>query len=135
MSSNSDPAEVVEQVEEILAAWEAYDDTGEFSEIADNNVLAEDAVHIHPGKRPIVGKDDFITFFESLDPSEYDWNHTLEDVVVGRDLVIARHTYRGRKEDDQSGETEKVSGTSVDAFRRTNDGSLKQILSIPSPDD
>lgn len=120
----------MESIEEIMAAWQAFDDTGDLSVLTDH--LADDVVHSPMGGTPVVGKDAVVEHLTGLDPTENDWEMELDDVEVGTDLAVTRATIRGQTAPDDGSDPEEVVLSSVDVFRREDDGSWKQIISHPN---
>ncbi|MFB6220966.1 MAG: nuclear transport factor 2 family protein [Halolamina sp.] len=119
-----------EPIEEIMAAWQTFDDTGDLSVLTDH--LADDVVHSPMGGKPVVGKGAVVEHLRGLDPTENDWEMELDDVEVGTDLAIARATIRGQTAPDDGSDPEEIVLSSVDVFRREDDGSWKQIISHPN---
>lgn len=135
MMSNITRDEIVQQANEIIDIWLEYDATGDVSVFTQADVFAEDIVHNPSGDPPIEGKDAVIEYLDSLDPTVMEWELTLDEITIGRELVVAQMTFRGTEKAAEDGDPEQVVGTSVDAFRRQDDGSLTQILSSPNPDE
>lgn len=119
-----------EQADEIMEAWQEFDDTGDITVLAD--YLAEDVIHSPPGAPPIVGKDALLEHLDGLDPTEAGWEIQIDDLVVGEDLAVARSTIVGEPSSNAAGDPEKVSLSSIDVFQRQNDGSWNQIISHPN---
>lgn len=134
MNSSDRDGEIRAEVEAILDIWLEYDVTGDPSVFTDADVFAEDIVHNPPDHPPVRGKADVLDYFESFDPTVFGWEFTIADIEVGRDLVVVQLSYRGRPRPDADPDSDDVSGTSIDIFRREEDGSLKQIMSSPNPD-
>lgn len=134
MNTSDEYGEIETEVEAILDVWLEYDVKGNPSVFTDADVFAEDIVHNPPDHPPVRGKAAVLDYFDSLDPTVFGWEFTIVDIEVGRDLVIAQLSYRGRPRPDADPDAEEVDGTSIDVFRRQKDGSLKQIMSSPNPD-
>lgn len=123
-----------QQVEGIIDVWLEYDETGDASLFEANDVFTPDVMHNPAGEPPVVGKEQVLEYLEELDPTALEWTIAVDNVSVGRDLVIARTTYRGTKRTEAGDEHAISRGTSIDAFRWQTEGTLKQILSAPNPD-
>lgn len=133
MGSPVDPQDVRDQIEEVIEIWLEYDATADPSVFDDTDLFAEDIVEKTCGEAPIVGKEAVIEYLDTLDPTEWEWDYTIDEIVAGRDLVVTRFTVRGRENGHDAPDPEEVVISSVDAFRRQDDGTLKQFLSAPSP--
>lgn len=129
-SDGSGSSSDVESVETVMAAWQAFDDTGDLSVLTDH--LADDVVHSPIGGNPIVGKDAVVEHLQGLDPTENDWEMDVQEIEVGTELAVARATIRGRTAPDDGSEPEQIVLSSVDVFRQEDDGSWKQIISHPN---
>lgn len=134
MNSADEDANMTTQVEDILDVWLEYDVTGDSSVFAEADVFADDVVHNPPDNPPVRGKTAVLDYLDSFDPTVFEWEFSIADMQVGRDLVIVQLSYQGRARPDADPDAGELDGTSIDAFRRQEDGSLKQILSSPNPD-
>lgn len=133
MSASDDTEHIVSQVEAIIDVWLEYDATGDPSVFTDADVFADDIMHNPPDTPVVRGKAAVLDYLETFDPTVFEWEFTIADIEIGRDIVIAELSYRGRPRPDTDPDAEELGGTSIDAFRRQDDGTLKQIISSPSP--
>lgn len=134
MNTSDEYGKIETEVEVILDVWLEYDVTGDPSVFTDADVFADDIIHNPPDNPPVHGKAAVLDYLDSFDPTASDWEFTIVDIEIGRDLVIVELSYRGRPRPDVAPDAEEVDGTSIEAFRRQDDGSLKQLISSPSPD-
>lgn len=125
MPSNDD-ADDRAQIDRIRAAWEAYDDTGDVTEIAD--YLAEDIVLMPPGAPPIAGKAAVVAGLAG--ERNYDIDQTSVDLVVSGELAVDRLTVTGTRNPSAGHDSVDVSFKAVDVYRRDADGTWKCIISI-----
>lgn len=131
MPDPADRARVAQQVEDIMDTWVEYDETVDPSVLED--VFADDIVEIPCGEPPIIGKDSVLAHLSTLDPTPFEWNHAVEDLHVGRDLVVARVESTGtRRDPERTDLPEELVIGGLDVFRREDDGTLKQFISAPS---
>lgn len=131
MTTGNEPEHTdVSQLEEIQAAWQAFDDTGDITVLAD--YLAEEVVHSPMEAPPIEGKDAVVDHLRDLDPTNYGWEITRDDRLIGEDLAVLRFTIRGTTPPENGSDSEEVSLSSVDVFKRQDDGSWKQVISQPN---
>lgn len=131
MPDHEDRANVAQQVEGILDTWVEYDETVDPSVL--EGVFADDIVEIPCGEPPIVGKDSVLEYLSTLDPTPFEWNHDVQDLHVGRDLVVARVKSTGTRRDPERADLpKKIVIGGLDVFRRKDDGTLKQFISAPS---
>lgn len=132
--STDEHGEIRAQVEAVLDVWLEYDVDGDPSVFTEAEVFADDIMHNPPDNPPVHGKADVLGYLESFDPTVFEWEFTIVDMEVGRDMVIVQLSYRGRPRPDTAPDADEVSGTSIEAFRRQEDGSLKQFITSPNPD-
>lgn len=115
-----------EQIARIRAAWEAYDNTGDITAIAE--YLAEDVVLMPPGAPPIVGKEAVV---EGLaDERDYDIDQASEEVFVSGNLAVDRITITGSRDPTAGDDADGVSLKGVDVYRRDADGTWKCLIAI-----
>lgn len=133
MDTREEHEDIIAQVEAIIEVWLEYDATGDPSVFTDADVFAEDIMHNPPDNPTIRGLDEVLDYLESFDPTVFDWEFTIADIEVGRDLVVVELSYRGRPRAEADPDGDEVDGTSIDVFRRHDDGTLKQLISSPSP--
>ncbi len=125
MSSNGTP-EVPQELSRFRTAWETYDNTGDDSLLKE--ALAENVVHVWPGEEPIAGRDELL---ESLpDVTDREWEFESNNLTVSGDLAVEQFTITWRKETEDGG-VEKGSIDSVDVYQRDEEGTWKQIISLP----
>lgn len=130
MVSPEERERVARQVEEIMDTWVAFDETVDPSVFDD--VFADDIVEITDGEPPIIGKESVQEFLATLDPTPMEWEHDVQDLHVGRDLVVARVESTGvRRDPEREDIPEEMVIGGLDVFRR-EEGTLKQIYSVPS---
>lgn len=130
MPPSEEREEVAQQVEEIMHTWVEFDETVDPSVFDD--VFAEDIVEITDGEPPIIGKESVKEFLTTLDPTPLEWEHDVQDLHVGRDLVVARVESTGTRRDPERDDIpEELVIGGLDIFRR-EEGGLKQIYSVPS---
>lgn len=133
MGTPDEHGQMRKQVEAIIDIWLEYDATGDPSVFTDADIFAEDIMHNPPDNPTVRGRDAVLDYLESFDPTVFEWEFEITNIEVGRDIVIAQLSYQGRARPDADPNAEELSGTSIDAFRRMEDGSLKQIISSPNP--
>lgn len=126
-----DDADDHDQLDRIRAAWEQYTETGDASQLEDR--LAEHVVHLPPDDQPVAGPEALLADHPVLEGGE--WEITDVDRIVSGDLAVERSTIRWTAPADDGGEPDRGTVTSVDAYRRRDDGVWRQILSVPLPDD
>lgn len=120
-----------EQIEEITAAWEAYDRTRDVSAIAD--YLAEDVVIMPPGDSAVAGK---VAVEEWLDQpvaegdEEEELPQWIEEIHVSGKLAVVHAAKEGTRLPDDGDEPVEVSYKGLDVYRRSKEGEWKQIISI-----
>jgi ketosteroid isomerase-like protein len=130
MNTPEEYEQIETSVETILNVWLEYDLTGDPSVFREADVFADDIIHNPPDNPPVHGREAVLEYLDSFDPTSSDWEFSIVDIEVGRDLVTVELSYRGRPRPD----AEDVEGTSIEVFRREEDASLKHLISSPSPD-
>lgn len=134
MDSLDADGNLVTQVEDVIDVWLEYDATGDVSVFTEAGIFADDIVHNSPDNPPLHGKAAVLDHFDSFDPTAFEWDASIENIEAGQDLVVLELSYRGRPRAEADPDADEVDGTSIDVFRRHDDGALKQIISSPSPD-
>lgn len=123
---SKDTADDRKQIARIRAAWEAYDNTGDITAIADH--LAEDIVLMPPGTPPIAGKE---AVAEGLTgASDADIDQKCEGLFVSGNLAVDRITITGSRDPSACDDVVDVSLKGVDVYRREADGAWKCIIAI-----
>lgn len=125
MTANQD-SDIPEELEQFREAWETYDNTGDDGLLEE--VLAENVVHVSPDSDPIAGRE---ALLEALpDVTDREWEMERDSLVISDDLAVEQFTIRWTRTTDD-GDTEEGTIDSVDVYQRTDDGSWKQIVSLP----
>lgn len=117
------------QLEDITAAWEEYDRSGNPEVIAD--YLSADMMFLPPGESPVEGKEAVLEYLGDPDPeAEYnpDLDQWPENIYVSGDLAVV-HVCVATPPDDAD-ESGGGGVTGLDVYRRGEDGEWGQIISI-----
>lgn len=130
MSPEATPDER-EQFEQIKAAWEEYDRTGDVGAIAD--YFAEDVVLMPPGESSVVGKESVEEWLDRPDgggDEDGEFPQWIEETYVSDNLAVVSAAKEGTRMPEEGGEPVEVSYKGLDVYRRDADGAWKQIISI-----
>lgn len=116
-----------EQLEQIMAAWEAYDRTYDPSTIAD--YLAEDVMLMIPDQSPVVGREAALDYLDrpegEASPEIDQW---AENILVSGDLAVVHAGVATVS--DETGEPVDEGIKGIDVYRRDPTEGWKLIITI-----
>lgn len=126
---SSDTDSDLDQIHEIMEAFEQFDNTGDAEVLAPH--LAEDVVFMAPGNSPVRGKDEVVErYLEPFPGDEYEIEQHSEDLLISDDLAVNRATVVGQTGSTNDGGEEAVSHKGLDVFRRKPDGTWKVAIAM-----